>query len=163
MAMLFNRWIMIGLLIIGSALGMFWRELAESMTDGVSGFLSDDSNPVFLNDADIPKIKEVVFESEHNNIHQIVISDMKVLSHTKNDADISINLASRGKGNDYPHIRIFLLSSNGKTLRTIEQSPDEYQHGTTLTNEVVNLHFDLQPGEARFTLQALYIKPEVVK
>jgi hypothetical protein len=152
----FNKWVIVGVLALLAAIGIFWHDIADNTTDAVSGYLSNDEVPELLSDEDLPNIKEVKFERERNNIHYITVSDPQVHLSSPNLAQISLHLTSAAKGNDYPNLRIKLNSKTGEVLRTVEIGANQYDHGNALLDERVTLNIPLQPGEVHFTTQAFY-------
>ena len=152
----FNRWLLVGVLAFLSLLAVFWHDVSDSASDAVVGWFSSDMAATVLSASDLTNIRRIRIEPEHNNIHSITVSALTVRPQSASAAQVSFTLDSKTPGNDYPWLRISLYTNGGSLSRRVEMSPTQYEHGTSLADEAINVALDLRPGEGRVTVQAFY-------
>jgi hypothetical protein len=143
-------------IVAAITIALFWRELVDAATEGVSSAWSTSVAQSPMVDADFSRIKEVRFESEHNNIAQIQVDALKIVGRTESAVTISVRIASASSGNDFPGLRVAVLSGSGAKLRTVEFGSTEYTHGDVFKSETVELPMQIKSGDASFTVSAFY-------
>ena len=135
---------------------VFWQEFLETLTDGASSIWSNNIVLEQMRDVDMPRVREVRFERERNNINQIQLGNIKVVKHSDSFVTLSVHLSSNSANNDYPALRVVVLSREGEKLRAIEIAPSDYAHGTMVSSAVVEIHVPISPGDASFEVTPFY-------
>jgi hypothetical protein len=154
-----NKWakyLFIFAILTISVLAVFWRELVDTVKDGALSVWSTDVVQEPMHDSDFSRIKEIRFARESNDISQIRVDDLRIVGHTDAAVVLSMKLTSRSSGNDYPSLRVAVLSGTGAHLRSIEVGPSDYAHGSVLIAETIELHVPYRPGDASFSVAAFY-------
>jgi len=146
------KYIIMSVVITLTIMAMFWQELVETYTDRTS------NNVVLeqMRDVDMPYIREVLVERERNNINQIKIEDITVVGHSDSSVKLSVRLSSISANNDYPALRVTVLSRTGEKLRASEIEPSDYVHGRVVDSEPVEIHVPIRPGDASFEIVPFY-------
>jgi hypothetical protein len=152
---LFNLIILTAFITL-TIIAMFWQELVETLTDGTSSILSKDVVFEQMRDVDKPSVREVRFERARNNINQIQIGDITVVGHSDSSVKLSVRLSSISANNDYPALRVTVLSRTGEKLRASEIEPSDYVHGRVVDSEPVEIHVPIRPGDASFEIVPFY-------
>lgn len=156
MTKLFNRWIILSILLVSSILGIFWRDLSGLAVDAVGDLVASEPTLDLLTDDDLLHIRAVRFDPETNNIRAVEVSDPRMLSVSARSAQLSVHLVSKAKGNDYPSLRVEFFSRAGEKTGQVELTKAEYEHGATLSDERVTLTVPIKPGDVRFQAVAFY-------
>lgn len=150
---LFNRWVIIFGCLILLLVNIFWKDMTEAAWDSVRfANIADEA----LTDADVKNIKHVLFSKEKNNPKDVQISDMKMLSRSGNEIELSVRIKSKFYGNDFPMLEVSAQGKNGNVLRIIKIKPNEYTHSDRFKDEVVTIRVEPQPGESRFVINSRY-------
>lgn len=153
-----NRWVLAAALLCAAFLGVFWREIGESMGEGVASIIGGDKLETTLQDVEIGSISGVRFEPEVNNVFDLSMSDVRLERRAGQTAVVSGLLTNASPRNAYPHLRLTLFSRAGDVRRVVEFTSSEYEHGKQLVSERVSISFDRKEGEARFLLEPFYPK-----
>ncbi len=143
-------------IVAAMVMALFWRELVDLGAESVASIWSAGVEQRPMQDADFLRIKDVSFESEHNNLAQIQVDGLKIIRRTESAVTISVRIASTVTGNDYPGLRVVVQSRSGSKLRAIEFGATEYSHASEFKSETVELPIQIKPGDASFTVSAFY-------
>lgn len=154
-----NRWVVTAAVVLLAFLGLFWREVAESLGEGVASLIGTEASAPVLHDADLPHLQGVRLESERDNVYEISVSDQRVERVSAGQgAVVSATMTSRTRSNNYPHLRVTLYKRSGALSRVVEYAPSEYTHGQQLTAERISMVVQKQEGEAQFVIEPFYPK-----
>lgn len=156
------RYLILILIIFFMTITLFWREILDSAAGSVTAILSDDIKQEPMMDKDFKQLKEVRFENIHNNLAQVKVDNLKVVNQSDHTVTLSVKIMSQTGDNDFPNLRVAILSRSGSTLRTINFLPTEYTHGDTFGSNTIELPIQVKAGDASFAVSAYY-KDEVVK
>lgn len=69
---------------------------------------------------------------------------------------VSFELANFGEANDFPNIAVSMAGADGRPLRRIVYSPQDYSHSHRFEKQHVELVLQPGPREVRFTVQVFY-------
>jgi hypothetical protein len=150
------RYLILLVIVAAMTIVLFWRELVDTAADGVSTLWSTSIEQEPMLDANFSQVKEIRFESEHNNIAQIKVDDLHVVARSESAVTLSVRIASRSSGDDFPGLRVAVLSHSGATLRRIEFRASEYAHSGDFSSNVIELPIQIKSGDARFAVSAFY-------
>ena len=135
---------------------IFWQETLDGMKGGISYFWSKGVTMEQMLYSDIPKVKKLIEVSERNDIYQIKISDIKIVEHASVSVTLSLHLVSGSAGNNFPELRVVVLSSNGEQLRVVKVSSSEYGHGMEVGSDMVEIQVPIRPGDSSFEITPFY-------
>ena len=150
------RYLILLVIVAAMAISFFWRELVDTATDDVSTLWSTSIEQEPMRNANFTQIKEVRFEGERNNLAQLQVEDLNIVKRSDSAVTLSVRVASRTSGNDFPYLRVAVLSHAGTTLRTIDFAPSEYTHSTELSSNTIELPIQLKSGDSSFAVSAFY-------
>ncbi|WP_454875156.1 hypothetical protein [Paraburkholderia xenovorans] len=148
---LFIRWT-VTFAAIGIAIAWaFFPQIRSVAADWYSG----NAGMPTLQDSDLANIRNIKFLGRDQIITDVRVSDLRVVAAAPGFATIAMTLASSEPTALYPSLRIY-LQANHRTVRTLVIGPGDYEHQTSLGNELVKVSIRLQPGETGFTASAFY-------
>ena len=68
---------------------------------------------------------------------------------------IRMRLVNKGAV-EFPHLRVILLTADGKLARALELSPDEYVHERVFSTQNISIEVQTRAGEARFAVEPFF-------
>ena len=147
MSSLFNRWVLLALLLFGSVVGFFWFDVSESAADGVKSVLVSGASPVPPTEQEVAKAKGFFFQSEQSP--SVEVDDFKEISRSDNRTIVSFRLAKREPGRLEPTLVLTLSSNEGQVLRTFAFAPEIYRRSVSAIDGTLHLNFATAPNETR--------------
>ena len=154
-----NKWlrylILILMLFVGVTI-LFWGEIVDGAKGGFNSLMNEDGGSRVLADTELSKIKEVYFKKESNNLDEIKVGNIRVVNKENNEITLGVGISSSSENNDYPSLRVTVLSNTGKVLRFSDFGPDKYEHQSKLSSEVINLTIPAKTGDSSFNVSAFY-------
>ena len=157
-AFFFNRWVLMTLLVASILPAFFARIAWEQYGDRARTMIGSTDEPRDVALADLAAAK-VRYGQPRNDSSQIVLTDVKFETRSAGLTVIGAHLLTTVAGNDYPNLVVDIKSSDATLLRTLELTPSQYEHGTTLTDEHIRFSVELRSGEARIAAHPSYPLP----
>jgi hypothetical protein len=143
-------------MVAAMTIALFWREMGDYAAEDLSAVWSTSVEQEAMRSGDFLHIKEVRFEREHNNLSLIQVDDLKIADRSESAVTLSLRIINKASDNDFPGLRVTIFSGTGAKLRSIEFGPLDYPHGSSFSDETVQLHIEIKPGDARFSVSAFY-------
>ena len=142
--------------LLASSVATFWREAYDAVFDLYRGSLSDSADVPHLADADASHVKEFLVERERNNNRHLSRNSLKVTPTSRGVLEVSVEIASSIRGDDYPNLRVILYSNKGVPTRFIDYGVIDYQHGNAFHKEVVSFEVVPKSGESSLDVRPFY-------
>ena len=148
-------WIVVGIVLAVSTIA-FGRDFYDRFLDYTSSLMSDRPVEPGLPDAELPSVRAVRFEVEHNNVRNVALTAVSVEHGAAGEHHISCHLADFVVGDDWPSLRFVFFDGNGKPVRSVELNPGQYAHADVFSSEQIQVFVPAAPGDQRVSVQAFY-------
>jgi hypothetical protein len=151
-----SRHLMLFVSLIVMFLFLIWRDVLDSAKHEVNGVISNHEQLVAVHDVDLKGIKAVTLERENNNSKLIYVNNLKIENQTASAATLSLQINSLSDENEFPSLRVAVLSSSGQVLRLVNFRPSDYEHSGSFSSNRVELSLPIKAGDASFNVTAYY-------
>lgn len=142
--------------LVVASVATFWREAYDAVFDLYRGSLTEATDVPHLADSDVSRVKEFLVEREKNNNRHLSKNSLKVTPTSRGVLEVSVEISSSVRGDDYPALRVILYSDKGNPTRVIDYGVMDYQHGNTFHKEIVSFEVTPKGGESSLDVRPFY-------
>lgn len=134
----------------------FWRDAYDFLFDLYRGAVNERQEIPALKSSDLSKIESYTIEREKNNNRHLSRTNLHIKPNSRGSLDVSFDLVSSVRGDDYPSLRVILYSGAGKATRYVDYGPVDYAHGSVFYKETVSFEVVPSPGESSLDVRPFY-------
>lgn len=149
------RGFVIGLASVFIVAWFFMHEINMKLADSATSMFSEAPMSSTLSHEKTPRIVGYRLTDEKTDPAMVLIDDLQASMSDASNVTVRLRLTNKG-GVEWPWVRVYLQDAQGRTTRTLDFSPQVYQHGENFVSEVVSLNIALRAGEHRFTATAFF-------
>jgi hypothetical protein len=140
-----------GFALAASAAYVYRAELSEAVSDSLA------NNEVAVKRSWSPGSGgKFILRPEHNDALFLRVGSLRAGAPTSLGVPVSFDLTNLGDANDFPNIAVSMVGADGRYLRQLVFSPNDYAHDSRFALQHVELFLQPRPNEHSFTIKVFY-------